>query len=55
MAGAHISETALAGVPDENWDAILVNDSNLETFRERALFIFSMLMSSVPSTRPASV
>jgi hypothetical protein len=55
MAGVHVSELALAGVPDENWDSILVNDSDLETFRERALFVFSMLMSSVPTARPASV
>lgn len=55
MAGAHVSELALAGVPDEDWDSILVNDSDLETFRERTLFLFHSLMSSVPMQRPASV
>jgi hypothetical protein len=54
-AGMHVSELALAGVPDENWDAILVNDSDLETFRERVIFTFQMLMSTVPKQRPASV
>jgi hypothetical protein len=54
ISGMHVSELALAGVPDEDWDSILVNDSDLEAFRERTLFIFQMLMSAVPTVRPAS-
>ena len=54
-AAMHVSELALAGVPDENWDAILANDCSIEEFRNRAVFLFQMLMSSIPTQRPTSV
>lgn len=53
MAGAHASEMALASF--DGWDDVIVNDADLETLRERALFSFDMLMSSIPSARPTSV
>ena len=51
-ANAHISEEALAGVPDDCWDDIITNDCSLEEFRKRVLFSFSMLMSTHPTARP---
>jgi hypothetical protein len=51
-AGVHASELALADFQD--WDDVIVNDANLETLRERALFSFDMLLSSIPSARPTS-
>jgi hypothetical protein len=50
-SGTHISELALANVPDENWDAIIKNNGTLEELRENALFTFDMLMSSIPTQR----
>lgn len=50
-AGVHISELALANVPDENWDAIIKNNGTLEELRENALFTFDMLLSSIPTQR----
>lgn len=50
-AGVHASELALADF--QGWDDVIVNDSDLTTLRERALFSFDMLLSAVPSTRPA--
>ena len=46
VSGTHISELALATVPDENWDAIIKNNGTLEELRENALFTFDMLMST---------
>lgn len=51
-AGVHASELALASF--DGWDAVIKNDADLETLRERALFTFDMLMSAVPSARPTS-
>lgn len=51
-AGVHASELALANF--DGWDAVIKNDGDLETLRERALFTFDMLMSAVPTTRPTS-
>lgn len=51
-AGVHASELALANFQD--WDDVIVNDSDLTTLRERALFSFDMLLSAIPSTRPTS-
>jgi hypothetical protein len=50
---AHISEEALANVPDEQWAAVLKNTGSLENFRSEVLFIFDSIMSSVPVQRPA--
>ena len=52
---AHISEEALANIPDDRWDAIILNDGNLEKFREDVLFTFDMLLTSHPTQRPTSV
>ena len=52
-AGVHASELALANFP--GWDDYIVNDSTLESLRDKALFSFDMLMSAIPSARPASV
>src|ERR1035437_2744409 len=54
-ANTHISEEALAGVPDDCWDSIIKNDSTLEKFREDVLFTFDMLLSSHPLPRSTSV
>lgn len=54
-SNAHISEEALANVPDDRWDAVIKNDGSLEEFRERVLFSFDMLMTTHPLQRPASV
>ncbi len=54
-ANAHISEEALAGVPDDCWDSIIKNNSTLEKFREDVLFTFDMLISSHPLPRSTSV
>ena len=54
-ANSHISEEALAGVPDDCWSDILTNECSLEEFRKRVLFSFDMLMSTHPTARPASV
>jgi|GEM_PF-1814824 len=51
-AGVHASELALANF--QGWDDVIVNDSDLETLRARALFSFDMLMSATPE-RPTSV
>lgn len=40
---AHISESALADVPDWNWDAILKNDGTLEEFKSKAVKLFDLL------------
>ena len=48
-AGVHVSELALADF--QGWDDVIVNDSTLESLREKALFSFDMLMSAVPSKR----
>jgi hypothetical protein len=48
----HSSETELENF--DGWDDVILNDGDLETLRERALFSFDMLMSAVPVTRPAS-
>jgi hypothetical protein len=53
-ANAHISEEALAGVPDDCWDDIIKNDCSLEEFRKRVLFSFDMLISTHPAVRPAT-
>jgi hypothetical protein len=50
---AHISEEALANVPDEQWAAVIKNTGSLEDFRNEVLFIFDMVMSSTPAPRPA--
>ncbi len=52
---AHISEEALTNVPDDLWAAIIKNTGSLEHFRTEVLFIFDMILSSVPTQRPASV
>ena len=52
---AHISEEALAHVPDDNWTAIIKNTGSLEDFRNEVLFTFDSILSSVPTARPASV
>jgi hypothetical protein len=44
-AAQHASETELANFP--YWDDVIVNDSGLNTFKERVLFSFDMLMSAV--------
>ena len=51
-AGVHVSELALADF--QGWDDVIINDSTLESLREKALFSFDMLLSAIPSTRPAS-
>lgn len=51
-AGVHASELALADF--QGWDDVIVNDSTLESLREKALFSFDMLMSAHPVARPAS-
>lgn len=48
---SHISEEALASVPDDKWDAVLTNDCDLETFRKRAVTMFDVLMNTVPRVR----
>lgn len=48
-AGVHASEKALADF--DGWDDVIKNDSDLETFKERVLFSFDMLMSTHPVTR----
>ena len=52
---AHISEEALASVPDDQWAAVIKNTGSLEDFRNEVLFIFDMILSSVPVQRSASV
>ena len=53
---AHISEEALAGVPDDKWDFILVNDGTVEEFRLRAVSMFDFLMNRTESKqRPTLV
>ena len=52
---AHISEEALAHVPDDNWTAVIKNIGSLEDFRNEVLFTFDSILSSVPTARPASV
>lgn len=51
---AHISEEALANVPDDQWAAVIKNTGSLEEFRNEVLFIFDMILSSVPVARPTS-
>ena len=51
-ADSHISEEALAGVPDKDWDDIIKNDCSLSEFQERVLFSFDMLLTSIPVLRP---
>lgn len=48
-AGVHASELALANF--DGWDDVIVNDADLNTLRERALFSFDMLMSVYPPKR----
>jgi hypothetical protein len=50
-SGVHVSELALATVPDESWDAIIKNNGTLEEFRDKVLFTFDMLMSTHPTQR----
>ncbi len=52
-AAKHSSETELEKFND--WDDVIQNDSSLEVFRERVLFSFYSLLSSIHSARPASV
>lgn len=40
----HVSEKALDGVPDWEWDFMLVNDNSVEDFRERSVKMFDYLM-----------
>lgn len=42
---AHISEEALAHVPDSEWDAIFTNDGTLEETKAKAVMMFDDLMS----------
>lgn len=42
---AHISEEALAHVPDSEWDAILINDGTLEEIQAKAVAVFDRLMN----------
>lgn len=42
---AHISEEALAHVPDSEWDAIITNDGTLEEIKVKAVQVFDELMS----------
>jgi hypothetical protein len=44
VSGVHASELALADF--SGWDDIIVNDSDLEVFKERVLFSFDMLLSA---------
>lgn len=44
---SHISEEALANVPDSQWDAILVNDGTVEDLKRKALYTFDALMEKV--------
>jgi len=48
----HISEEALANVPDDQWAAIIKNTGSLEGFRNEVLFAFDSILSSVPVQRP---
>jgi hypothetical protein len=50
---AHISEEALANVPDDQWSAIIKNTGSLEDFQNEVLFVFDSLMSAVPVSRVA--
>jgi hypothetical protein len=52
---AHISEEALAGVPDDQWAAVIKNTGSLDEFRNEVLFVFDMIMSSIPTARPTSI
>lgn len=49
----HISEEALANVPDDQWAAVIKNTGSLEEFRDEVLFAFDSILSSVPTARPA--
>ena len=51
---AHISEEALANVPDDQWAVVIKNTGSLEDFQAEVLFAFDSIMSSIPATRPAS-
>lgn len=42
---AHISEEALAHVPDSEWDAIFTNDGTLQETKAKAVMMFDELMS----------
>lgn len=42
---AHISEEALAHVPDNEWDAIITNDGSLEDLKTKAVQVFDDLMA----------
>jgi hypothetical protein len=44
----HISEEALAHVPDSEWSAVIVNDGTLEDLQRKAVEVFQELMESVP-------
>jgi hypothetical protein len=48
-AAQHASETELASF--EGWDDEILNDSDIETFKERVLFSFDMLMTTKPIQR----
>jgi hypothetical protein len=52
---AHISEEALANVPDDQWAVIIKNTGSLADFQAEVLFAFDSILSSVPAARPASV
>jgi hypothetical protein len=41
---AHISERALADVPDEEWSRVIVNDGTLEEFNQKAVEAFDLFM-----------
>lgn len=41
---SHISEEALAHVPDDDWDAVIVNDGSLEDLKIKAVQTFDNLM-----------
>jgi hypothetical protein len=50
---AHISEEALANIPDDRWDSVIKNDGSLDKFREDVLFTFDMLLTSHPEATPS--
>jgi hypothetical protein len=51
---SHISEEALANVPDDQWADVIKNTGSLEEFREKVLFTFDMVLSSIPTAHPTS-
>jgi hypothetical protein len=50
----HVSETELADVSDNQWDAILTNDGTLEELKEAAVVLFDRLLDKVQGVEQGS-